>query len=503
MKKLGMKWIIPSVVLAIAALIGFQVHWLIGEARLQATEEHRRINEAVNEAGLTLEKIETSRFLGNSLDTILVFDSITQSEDSIKKNEIVFTDGKFTSTKELIIFNDTVVSSPPSPPFPPMSPLPSLQPLGSDTTITLITQRSEQIKSAFRNVMLEYVYQSHKKHDPIPLKQIDSVIQACLLRKEIEHPYSFEVADHGKESIDSLIIENTKPRWRFTTPLFQGSSSHSNLVVWVNANETSPIERILPQLIFSFLITSGMLVLFLLIYREAVKQKKIGDVRRDFINNMTHEFKTPLATISLAADTIMNEKIIGDQERVRYYATQIKTENQKLNIQVEKVLELSMNEKQGLVLKKELIDISTIISSAINTIRIQVEANGGSISFDAKSNSRIISVDPFHLERALLNLLDNAFKYGGKPPVIKITIENIRGGTGILVIDNGVGIPVNEQEGIFNPFHRIGTGDLHNVKGFGLGLSYARSIAEAHGGTLHVSESGATGTTFTLTLKHD
>ena len=246
-----------------------------------------------------------------------------------------------------------------------------------------------------------------------------------------------------------------------------------------------------------------MLILFLLIYREAKRQKKIGDIRRDFINNMTHEFKTPLATMSLAADTIMNEKVIGDKDKVKYYAEQIKSENKKLNLQVEKVLELALTEKTGVLMNKERLNLTEVVLRAMKSMELQVADKVGILELVNDQDVILIDADAFHLERVFVNLIDNALKYGGSPPRISLSIVTYRSGTEIKITDNGSGIPSSDWSLIFEPFHRVSTGDVHNVKGFGLGLSYTRSVIAEHNGSISVTKSDKSGTTLTVIIKHN
>jgi signal transduction histidine kinase len=302
--------------------------------------------------------------------------------------------------------------------------------------------------------------------------------------------------------VDSAAAKN---EWRFRSKIYPGAPDpfSPEVIVEIDPGSGSALMRIVPQLIFSVLITAAMLLLFLLIYREALRQKKISDIRRDFINNMTHEFKTPLATMSLAADTIMNEKIVGDPDKVKYYAHQIKSENRKLNQQVEKVLELALTEKTGVVMHKEQVNVTDLLLRAIRSMQLQVEAKGGMLVLENNPQEVLLNADAFHLERAFVNLLDNALKYGGTPPRIVVSMEQFRSGTQIRITDNGAGIAQSEWKLIFDPFYRVSTGDVHNVKGSGLGLSYAQSVIKEHNGSISVTQSNASGSTFTIVLMHE
>lgn len=513
-----MRWIIPAVVLAITALIIFQVNWLMKEAKMKEMDGKRRIMEAVHIACDKFGKLEARGFIGNKLDSVFVQQHKPQ-HDSVRVE--VFDD----SNRQVIIINDSVIHAqhpagpgshgpipvPPAPPIPPQpghsqfeTPLPPPPPI-HDSAIVIM--REEHMKSAMEDVMMQYVFHSGDPMQPMHPHLLDSLLRVSFAEKGISYPFTMHII-HGspqermRADADFKLMHDTS--WIFRRPVFPGDPSpfRPELLVAVDPGNTSAVSRIIPQILFAFFITLGMLVLFILIYREALKQKKIGDIRRDFINNMTHEFKTPLATMSLAADTIMNEKIIGDKDKVKYYAEQIKNENRKLNQQVEKVLELSLTEKNGIAMNKEEVNVIGLIKNAVQSMKLQVEARGGEISIEGDLSEQKIIADPFHLERVFLNLIDNAMKYGGNPPYIKIAVEKYRSGIQVLVSDNGKGIPHDEWETIFEPFHRVSTGDIHNVKGFGLGLSYAKSVVKEHNGSLAVTKSNISGTTFTLVLMH-
>jgi two-component system phosphate regulon sensor histidine kinase PhoR len=489
------------------------VVWLTREAKMQEQEDRKRITEAVHDAVTEIEKQEAIGFIGNSLDSVFIRSPFP--DDSVMKVAI------HDSSEHVMIIGRSEhpehgpgVPPPPLPPPPPgghvqfETPVP-VPPIPSSMRIDsadVVIRRQERMKSAVEDVMMQYIFSGPDMSNRVSPQRMDSVLHRQFDAKGIDYPFFSTIERNGPEDRffrDSLSRRDSA--WTFRAPLFAGDPSpfRTEVVVHVDPRNQSAIQRILPQLLFAVLLTIGMLVLFLLIYREALKQKKIGDIRRDFINNMTHEFKTPLATMSLAADTIMNEKIIGDKERVRYYAEQIKNENRKLNQQVEKVLELSLTEKQGITLHKEEVNLIDLIRVAMQTIQLQVESRGGSIALEGDLSEMKIMADPFHLERVFLNLMDNAMKYGGYPPVIRISVVPYRSGVEVTISDNGKGIPSSEWNAIFEPFHRVSTGDVHNVKGFGLGLSYAASVVKAHKGSLSVTKSTLAGTTFTLILMHD
>lgn len=563
-----MRWIIPAVIVAITALIIFQVNWLVREAEMKKEDEKRRITEALRETCIAMEEREAKAFIGNSLDSVFERRPFTPDDsmqfdivnDSITRI-VVFRDSERDYNGRYVAPFPPLSPLPPLPPLPrtneplrlsPLSPVPPLPPVPPadpiswkddiDTMQTnleemnadmmqyeadmmqyeadmkqheadmkqqeadvLVMERKQRMCDAVEDVMLEYVFSSGAPNK-LDTAVLDSTLTAKLSENGIDYEYSRKIVPgpgDERRPLDTPSVSGKQ--WEFRSRLFLSDPDplSPDIVVNIKPGNSSVFMRILPQIVFSLLITIGMLALFLMIYREALRQKKIGEIRRDFINNMTHEFKTPLATMSLAADTIMNEKVIGDREKVKYYAEQIKLENRKLNQQVEKVLELALTEKTGVIMNKEEVNLTELVLRAVKCMQLQVEAKGGTIAFENNPEEILLQADPFHLERVFVNLLDNALKYGGTPPRIGVSIEVFRSGTQIRITDNGSGIPQAEWELIFDPFYRVSTGDVHNVKGFGLGLSYAQSVIKEHNGSISVTQSNGAGTTFTIILMHE
>ncbi len=241
------------------------------------------------------------------------------------------------------------------------------------------------------------------------------------------------------------------------------STVASNMTIWL------VLSAILLALVLFF--SYSILVIF--------RQKRFSELQKDFINNMTHEFKTPISSINISADVIMQPGIVDDPERLQTYGNIIKNENNRLNKQVEKVLQIARIEKKGFELKKEQVKLNDLILAVVDNCR----ANSGkeiSIQTDLDTQTGHIIADAVHLSNIIYNLIDNAIKYGGEHP--EIILETRREGNSILLIikDNGPGIPRSYQKKIFRKFFRIPTGNVHDIKGFGLGLYYVRNACKSH-----------------------
>ena len=254
----------------------------------------------------------------------------------------------------------------------------------------------------------------------------------------------------------------------------------------------------------SFYISSIVIVFITIIFAYAIvvilKQKRLSEVKTDFINNMTHELKTPISTIGLSSEVLLNKDIHKDPERIHRYAQIIKDENSRLESQVERVLQLAKLDKGEINLKKETINIEQLIKESVEVFRIYAEQNGGTItaSFDIKENKLL--ADKVHVTNIIHNLLDNASKYSPDNPTISVKAFTVNNGISVTITDNGKGINKEQQRLIFEKFYRVPTGSVHDVKGFGLGLYYVKKIINQHGGKISVESEINKGSKFTFWL---
>jgi len=223
-------------------------------------------------------------------------------------------------------------------------------------------------------------------------------------------------------------------------------------------------------------------------------------MKSDFINNMTHEFKTPIATISVATDSITNAKVVNDPERIRYFAGMIKKENHRMNRQVEDILTIARLDRKDFEFTWEAVNVHELINDAVQGISIQVEKREGKINLELNASNPVITTDKIHGTNVIYNLLDNAMKYSVNPPEIKITTSNKPKGVLISVEDKGIGMTKAVQSKIFERFYRQTSGNIHNVKGFGLGLNYVKAILEANCGTISVQSEPGKGSRFDVFL---
>lgn len=253
---------------------------------------------------------------------------------------------------------------------------------------------------------------------------------------------------------------------------------------------------ILGAVLFTIIITTA----FFITIRTLIKQKKLSEIKSDFINNMTHEFKTPLATISLAVDALKNEKVAADKEKMNYFTGIIKEENKRMNKQVETILQAALLDKQEVQLNLKKLSAHELIGVALNNISLPLQDKGGQIELHLDAPKDMIMADEVHFTNIINNLLDNAVKYSRENLHIKLSTSNQGNMLRIKIEDNGIGMSKETLNRIFEKFYRAHTGNIHNVKGFGLGLSYVKTMIDAHKGTIKPESIPGKGSCFLINI---
>ena len=273
------------------------------------------------------------------------------------------------------------------------------------------------------------------------------------------------------------------------------------LVVIVPNQGTIIFKEIFWFIFGTILFTVIIITAFFITIRALINQKKLSEIKSDFINNMTHEFKTPIATISLAVDALKNEKVISNPEKSFYFTNIIKEENKRMNMQVETILQAAMLDKKELDLNMKKTVAHELINKAINNINLPIAEKNGQLEIHLNAKNDLIMADEVHFTNLINNLLDNAVKYSKTEGLlVKITTENKSNALKIIIEDNGIGMNKETLNRIFEKFYRAHTGNIHNVKGFGLGLSYVKTMVEAHQGTIKADSILGKGSTFTVSI---
>ncbi|MFB6455238.1 sensor histidine kinase [Chitinophaga sp. Hz27] len=258
------------------------------------------------------------------------------------------------------------------------------------------------------------------------------------------------------------------------------------------------VKQLTMMIIGGVCFTLIIITAFALTIRTMLNQKKLSEIKSDFINNMTHELKTPLATISLAIDAIGNEKVMDNKDKIRYFSGIIKEENKRMNKQVESILQSALLEKDEIGLKLQAMDVHAVIQNTTDNLQLQLASKNGVVDLQLDAINPVIMADDVHFSNVIFNLLDNAIKYSKDNLEVGIQTYNTRKSLFIVISDNGIGMSRDTISRIFEKFYRAHTGNVHNVKGFGLGLSYVKAIVDAHHGKIKVESVVGKGSKFTL-----
>ena len=323
---------------------------------------------------------------------------------------------------------------------------------------------------------------------------------AILNRNSITNNYEMQTLNFSK------LLADTARNRTFWFPLSAPSGSIAEGLVadeelWVIVPNVKNflLESMSWMITGSVLFTLVICTAFFLTVRTMLRQKKLSEIKSDFINNMTHEFKTPLATISLAVDALKNDKVWRSKDKMDYFSSIIKDENKRMNKQVETILQAALLDKQEVQLNMKPQHVHEVINRVMDNFRLQMEDRNGRAELNSGAAKDVIEADEVHFTNLLSNLIDNAIKYSKDSGLhIRICTQNTGNAIRIKIEDNGIGMSKETVNRIFEKFYRAHTGNLHNVKGFGLGLSYVKTMVEAQKGKIKVESTPGKGSTFTL-----
>ncbi|MBT2621721.1 MULTISPECIES: sensor histidine kinase [Chryseobacterium] len=335
-------------------------------------------------------------------------------------------------------------------------------------------------------------------------KILDSVLTKELKMKGITAKFGFGVTDKNNTltTVFNKVYKEKKDNNTYSYPLFTDKKERTlyNLALVFPKKEYSLAMNNWPMLLGTFLSLLTILGIYIISINYMMRQKKLAEIKTDFINNMSHEFKTPLATISVATDSLANDKIATNPEKVRYYSSLIKQENLRMKKQVENVLNMSKLERNEVNLFLKETNVRELIKKTTESFNLIVTQRNGSLTQEFTADKYNFKIDEFHISNMLVNLLDNANKYSPDTPDIKIKTRNEGNFYVIEISDKGMGMETQNKTKIFEKFFREETGNIHNVKGQGLGLSYVKKIVELHKGQIIVESNKGEGSIFTIKL---
>jgi two-component system, OmpR family, phosphate regulon sensor histidine kinase PhoR len=375
----------------------------------------------------------------------------------------------------------------------------------SQKQISKITQKTEMMKDVFD----DFLFKERPISDRINRIGLDSLLRKEIAQRGINIPLEYGIGLskdtsqlHFLSSNINLQKQKIIKEQGFKASLFPNDmfSSDNMLYVYFPNKSDFIMKSIWMNILGSIAMLSIVITCFYIAVNTILKQKKLADIKNDFINNMTHEFKTPISTISLACEVLNDKDMAHNPTMVNRYLGIINDENKRLGTQVEKVLQTALMDKGDVKMKMANLDINETINNVVENISPQIELKNGHIALSLVADNSTIEADNVHITNIIFNLLDNAIKYSNKAPEIKVETESAEKGIIIRVADNGIGMQPEVQKSIFEKFYRVPTGNLHDVKGFGLGLSYVKKMVEEHHGTIKVKSKLGEGSVFEVYL---
>ncbi|MBF4471281.1 MULTISPECIES: sensor histidine kinase [Flavobacterium] len=338
--------------------------------------------------------------------------------------------------------------------------------------------------------------------DRVTNEELDKLIRKELEEYGVKTKFEFGILSNGivtKIKSDNFVYDKAIT---YSIPVFTDNEGNEKYKLYVSFPHKKKflLSQLVSITILSIIFTLIIIIAYTSALNQLIRQRQISEIKNDFINNMTHEFKTPIATINLALDAIRNPKIIEDKDKVFKYLEMIRDENKRMHAQVENVLRISKLEKKELNIIKESSDIEEVINDAIEHVNLILEDREGTVTTHFGAIRKIVLLNDVHFTNVIVNVLENAIKYTPEIPKIDIYTENIKDMVLIKIKDNGVGMSKIAQKRIFEKFYREHTGDIHNVKGHGLGLAYVKRIVDDHNGQIYVESEKGKGSTFIIKL---
>ncbi|MBL7816489.1 MAG: hypothetical protein JNL70_15830 [Saprospiraceae bacterium] len=427
-------------------------------------------------SGRELARIVTRAYMGKASDSLKAIGILNYRSDSVK-TRIDFTqkDTILTSTKSNSRFSIDSTK-------------------GKSMSTRFVLNKTLSPKDSAIFIKLNY--------DSIRLDDIAAHFWLALAAQKMDLPFRIHRLHQNQiAAFSSNKRETISEQYEglTTNPVFAGIPKFNVYLAQFPQYQAFLFRKIVPQVLFSLLLFGMTTLAFALIYRSLRQQERLTALKNDFISNITHELKTPIATVSVAIEALQSFNALQKPELTKEYLDISKNELSRLSMLVDKVLKLSVFEQKEPELKKESLDLATLIAQVLDSMRLQFEKMGAKITFDTEgSENTVIEADRVHLTSVVYNLLDNALKYNGKN--ISINLKEYENTLHLVIEDDGCGIAAEYQDKIFDKFFRVPTGDVHNVKGYGLGLSYVASVVQQHGGKIGVKSIVEKGSTFSVIL---
>ena len=522
MSKARIRWLIGLLSVALLGLIAFQFYWIkeVGQANKERFTQS--VQSALVEVTNKLARENDLAFLASDVNQYVpiqytqlqeVRDSMTQirnnrvAQDKPLANQDPFFNQSFFQfevderTGQLMVSFDFSAFQP-----PPGFGMPGRQLDDRQQSLALEKQmgrRLNMMQQSWRNHLIG----SDNIRERVDLVKLDTLLKMELDNRGIHLDYHYGIKRASNDELTVLNTDQISVAKDIRSSELSANMFPMDLVpkdYYLSINFPSQKNYLMQQALLP-LSSSGILMLviigcFAYAIMVILRQKKLSEIKNDFINNMTHEFKTPIATVSLATEALQDDDLKSNKNLVDRYVQVIKDENKRLQLQVEKVLQMATLDKKDFKLKFEQTNLHDIIEKSLTNINLAVQKREGEITSQLLASNPVINADKVHLTNIIYNLLDNANKYSPDAPQIHIRTENISTGVILKISDQGIGMDKEYTEKIFDKFYRVSTGNVHDVKGFGLGLSYVKSVIDMHHGNISVKSEPGKGSTFKVYL---
>jgi len=504
--KKNIYWILPLVAsIALLGLIIVQFIWIKNAIKVKEAQFSQQVGKALAEVVAELEKQET---IVNFMEEVNYYGSLNNYHRDVKVETNQFNQ-KHANVDLMRVSNEVARKFVPQDTdgvyLVESKTLSAVDPTNfTKSKIQLHYMQKVTDKSIFvKNIINRLITRERPIKERIIPDSLNRIIKTHLRENGLNMAFEFAITSASNSIIYHSTKHNSKAsNERFSTQLFPSDvfSAKSFLEIYFPRQANYMIKAIGILVVASILLTAIIVIIFSISIFIIFKQKKLSEIRNDFVSNMTHELKTPISTISLAAQMMSDQSIPRERKNFEHLGKVVLDESKRLGNQVEKVLQMARFERGQIKFRIKDVPVNPLIENIINNFRLQLDNRNGSIEFQPKEDVGEIKIDEVHFTNIIVNLLENAVKYCKLDPEICVTTEVYKDGVRITIKDNGIGISRDNQKRIFEQFYRIPTGNVHNVKGFGIGLSYVKTIVDSFKGTITVESELNKGSKFSIIL---
>ena len=477
------------------ALLSLQVRYIEEITSMRHEQFDESVKRSLYNAAHKLELYETMRYLEKDITEAERVNQLFKQGTGVVTHQYDFkSDGKMSSFEMRTIIMPTRPKQDKN------------IPEASRTLQDIIRDRYIHQRGLMDEVIYKMLYTASNQplEKRINFRTLDRDLQAELLHNGIDIPYHFTVStSDGREIYRCADYEAEGEDESFSQVLFSNDPPNKMGILKIhfptmNSYIYSSVRFMIPALFFTVVLCIAFIYTIYVIFR----QKKVTELKNDFINNMTHEFKTPISTISLASQMLTDGAVTKSPQMLQHITGIINDETKRLRFQVEKVLQISLFDQQKATMKMRELDMDELLTGVVNTFALKVEKNGGTIATQMEAKDAMVFADEMHITNVVFNLMDNAVKYKRDDEPLRLSIRtwNDHGKLCISIQDNGIGIKKENLKRVFDRFYRVHTGNLHDVKGFGLGLAYVKKVIQDHHGSIRAESELGVGTKFIIVL---